>query len=93
MIVSPCVGARAGFAECGEESVDYRPGNRDDLRHRGAWGAGRQGDDMRIELRVSEAGEDILVYNFQTPAEAGEMIHFLSDFFPSARFTVQPLRH
>jgi hypothetical protein len=30
----------------------------------------------RIEMRVRENGADILVYSFETPAEAANMMHF-----------------
>ena len=46
-----------------------------------------------VELRVREGGTDVLVYTFETPTKAADMIHFLSDFFPAAEFLVQPLRH
>lgn len=46
-----------------------------------------------VELRVSDGSEEVLVYAFKTAAEAGEMIHFLSEFFPNGRFLVQPMRH
>jgi hypothetical protein len=46
-----------------------------------------------IELRVAEGGEDVLVYTFRTVADAAEMIGFLSEFLPEARFMIQPLRH
>jgi len=48
---------------------------------------------MAVELRVRDGGEDVLVYAFKTPAEAGEMIQFLSEFFPKGEFLVQPLLH
>ncbi|MEM6608619.1 MAG: hypothetical protein AAF689_08565 [Pseudomonadota bacterium] len=48
---------------------------------------------MYVELRVRDGGRDILVYTFKSAGEAGEMIHFLSDFFPAGEFLVQPLRH
>lgn len=46
-----------------------------------------------VEMRVRDAGEEILVYTFKEPKEAAEMIEFLSDFLPEAEFLVQPLRH
>lgn len=46
-----------------------------------------------VEMRVSEAGEEILVYTFKRPSEAAEMIEYLADFLPGAEFLVQPLRH
>ncbi|MEM7520406.1 MAG: hypothetical protein AAF307_05150 [Pseudomonadota bacterium] len=46
-----------------------------------------------VEMRVREAGEDILVYTFKKPREAAEMIGFLSEFLPAAEFLIQPLRH
>lgn len=46
-----------------------------------------------VELRVREGGSDVLVYTFESPTKAADMIHFLSDFFPEAEFLVQPLLH
>jgi len=46
-----------------------------------------------VELRVQNEGDEILVYAFRTLAEAAEMLDFLKDFFPAARFVVQPVRH
>lgn len=46
-----------------------------------------------VELKVREDGADTLVYTFKTVSEAGEMINFLTDFFPAATFIVQPLTH
>ncbi|MBF9029966.1 hypothetical protein HKCCE3408_06140 [Rhodobacterales bacterium HKCCE3408] len=46
-----------------------------------------------VELRVSEGAEDILVYTFRSAREAGDMIGFLTEFLPEAKFLVQPLRH
>lgn len=46
-----------------------------------------------VELRVQEHGEDVLVYTFGAVAEAAEMFEFLRDFFPGARFVIQPLTH
>ena len=48
---------------------------------------------MAVELRVRNAGEEILVYTFKNPSDASEMIHFLSEFFPEGEFILQPLRH
>ena len=48
---------------------------------------------MAVELRVRDGGEDILVYAFKNPSDAGEMIRFLSEFFPDGEFIIQPLRH
>jgi hypothetical protein len=47
----------------------------------------------RVELRVREEGQDILIYNFKTATDAAEMVHFLSDMMPGASFLVQPIRH
>lgn len=49
--------------------------------------------DRMIEMRVQDAGEDVLTYTFKTLSEASEMLSFLKDFFPQARFVIQPLRH
>ncbi len=48
---------------------------------------------MAVELRVRDRGEDILVYAFKNPSDAGEMIRFLADFFSEGEFIIQPLRH
>lgn len=49
--------------------------------------------DRSVELRVQEDGEDVLVYAFPGIGEAAEMFEFLRDFFPGARFVIQPLTH
>lgn len=46
-----------------------------------------------VELRVQENGEDVLVYAFKAIDEAAEMFDFLRDFFPGAKFVIQPLMH
>lgn len=46
-----------------------------------------------VELRVADEGRDVLVYNFRQLSEAVEMMSFLSDFLPQARFLIQPVRH
>lgn len=46
-----------------------------------------------VELRVADAGEEILQYSFATIQEASEMLQFLKDFFPAGTFVIQPLRH
>lgn len=46
-----------------------------------------------VELRVQENGEDVLVYAFKAIDEAAEMFNFLRDFFPGAKFIIQPLMH
>lgn len=46
-----------------------------------------------VELRVSEDGEEILVYALKDLAKAAEMIDFLSEFLPDAQYLVQPGRH
>ena len=43
-----------------------------------------------VELRVQEEGEDMLVYSYMSLDEASEMLAFLKDFFPRARFVIQP---
>ena len=43
-----------------------------------------------VELRVQEDGTDTLVYSYMTLDEASEMLVFLKDFFPRARFVIQP---
>ncbi|WP_156883032.1 hypothetical protein [Rhodovulum sp. P5] len=48
---------------------------------------------MTVELRVMQDGESILLYVFKTIAEASEMILFLSDFLPDAKFVLQPATH
>ncbi|MEO0917117.1 MAG: hypothetical protein AAFY31_09070 [Pseudomonadota bacterium] len=52
-------------------------------------GAARQG----VELRVDQNGETLLVYAFKAVSEAAEMFEFLREFFPDARFVIQPLAH
>ncbi|MEL6516863.1 MAG: hypothetical protein AAFO80_03480 [Pseudomonadota bacterium] len=47
----------------------------------------------QVELRVQEDGADVLVYAFRGLDEAAEMFAFLRDFFPNARFVIQPLHH
>ncbi|MEL6644574.1 MAG: hypothetical protein AAFQ79_11600 [Pseudomonadota bacterium] len=46
-----------------------------------------------VELRVQENGADVLVYAFREIGEAADMFEFLREFFPGARFVIQPLRH
>lgn len=46
-----------------------------------------------IEMRVQEAGQDVLYYTFKSITEASEMFAFLKDFMPEAQFTIMPLRH
>lgn len=46
-----------------------------------------------VELRVAEGGQDVLVYTFRGVADAAEMMRFLSEFLPEARFLIQPVRH
>jgi hypothetical protein len=46
-----------------------------------------------VELRVADGGQDLLVYTFRGMAEAAEMMRFLSEFLPEARFLIQPVRH
>lgn len=50
-------------------------------------------DQRSVELRVQEDGADVLVYVFRTIGEAADMFEYLRDFFPTARFVIQPLRH
>lgn len=47
----------------------------------------------RVEMRIQENGEDTLVYSFAGVAEAAEMFAYLKDFFPGARFVIEPQRH
>lgn len=44
-----------------------------------------------VRLAVLEAGEERLVYAFQSAGEAAEMIGFLREFWPAAEFVVEPL--
>lgn len=46
-----------------------------------------------VELRVAENGREMLVYTFRGTAEAAEMMRFLAEFLPEARFLIQPVRH
>lgn len=46
-----------------------------------------------VEFRVQQDGEDVLVYTFKAVDEAAEMFNFLREFFPQARFIIQPLLH
>lgn len=76
--------------------IDLRsiPG-RDEPCYGPACGGEFPGGEMTslIELRVQNPGEDVLVYVFREIREASEMIEFLSYFWPSAEFLVQPARH
>ena len=47
----------------------------------------------RIELRVRDGGEEILVYSFPSIDEAAEMFEFLRGFLPEASFLIQPQPH
>ena len=47
----------------------------------------------RIELRVQQAGEDVLVYSFPDLNGAQKMFGFLHEFFPGATFVIQPQLH
>lgn len=51
------------------------------------------GSARAVELRVQEDGTDVLVYSFKAIDEAAEMFNYLRDFFPNARFVIQPLVH
>jgi len=53
----------------------------------------RAGHGNWVELRVQENGEDTLVYQFPTIAEAVEILEFIREFFPGAKFVLEPLRH
>ena len=44
-----------------------------------------------LELKVQEGGKDELIYQFQSVAEATAQVLFLKEFFPNARFVIQPL--
>ena len=44
-----------------------------------------------VELRVQEGDCDVLVYSYMTLTDASEMYAFLKDFFPEARFVIQPV--
>ena len=46
-----------------------------------------------VQLRVQTGGEDILVYSMRSVAEAADMVLFLRDFLPEARFVLEPLLH
>jgi len=46
-----------------------------------------------VQLRVEDAGQAVLIYTMRTVSDAAEMTVFLRDFFPQARFVVEPLRH
>ncbi|MEM8869590.1 MAG: hypothetical protein AAGA19_03120 [Pseudomonadota bacterium] len=46
-----------------------------------------------VELRVQDGGKDELVYQFRSLDEATAQILYLREFFPGARFLIQPLRH
>lgn len=46
-----------------------------------------------IELRVTDGGEDVLIYTFRRMADAAEMMGFLAEFMPDAKFLIQPIRH
>ena len=46
-----------------------------------------------IEMKVEDAGKEILCYCFKSVKEASDMFVFLRDFFPDGTFIIQPLRH
>jgi hypothetical protein len=46
-----------------------------------------------VELRVAEEGQEILIYRFGKIVDAAEMMRFLAEFLPDARFVIQPLPH
>ncbi len=46
-----------------------------------------------VELQVLDAGELALHYHFANIADAMETLLFIKDFFPSARFVIQPVLH
>lgn len=46
-----------------------------------------------VELRVSQDGEEILVYMLKSAKAAAEMIDFLDGMLNDPSFVVQPLRH
>jgi hypothetical protein len=46
-----------------------------------------------VELRVAEDGQDVLIYTLSGVPEAAEMMRFLAEFLPDARFLIQPVRH
>lgn len=46
-----------------------------------------------VEMHVEDFGETLLKYQFGSLTEASEMLAFLKDFFPSATFLIQPIRH
>jgi hypothetical protein len=46
-----------------------------------------------IEMKVEDAGKEILCYFFKNIKEVTEMFIYLRDFFPEGAFIIQPLRH
>lgn len=46
-----------------------------------------------VQMRVEDGDDTVLEYTFATLREASEMLSFLKDFFPSATFLIQPVRH
>ena len=66
----------------GEVALEYTPDLID-----------RTGVRRMVELRVAEDGRDFLIYTFRGTDEAAEMMRFLAEFLPDARFLIQPLRH
>lgn len=46
-----------------------------------------------IEMQVIDDGVLALHYSFNTIAEAAEIIDFIKEFFPKAKFVIQPLKH
>lgn len=46
-----------------------------------------------VELRVTEAGEEILVYALKNVSEAAAMISFFDGMLSAPSFVVQPLLH
>ena len=46
-----------------------------------------------VQLSVEQDGHVELVYALRDLEAAGEMFRFLRDFFPAARFVIEPLPH
>jgi hypothetical protein len=48
---------------------------------------------IMVRMTVEESGEAILVYTMRSVSDAAEMMLFLRDFLPGARFVLEPVRH
>ncbi|MEM7496904.1 MAG: hypothetical protein AAF371_02795 [Pseudomonadota bacterium] len=47
------------------------------------------GEERAMKLRVREAGECVLAYQFRSSDEAAEVYRILRDYFPKAQFVFE----